>query len=299
MPALIRLETSLLGAHTEEDEERLDALLSLYAAQGWEEERLPDGRFVCRAHFTLPEVCRDLVRAAADFFPTLHIAQSAVEEENWLESWKEFFTPVECGTHFLVLAPWMEKEKEKTSRIPIVIEPKMAFGTGHHASTALCLEVLSELFAADRIRSEMRFLDLGCGSGILGIAAAKLGLAGEGLDLDPQAVENALENRSGNGLSSERLALRAGDLDAASPPYDLVLANILAGPLIEMAGRISLLAAQTGAPRTEKLPLLILSGILNEQAKEVSAAYTRHGFAGPRIVPRDEWAALVFEAGES
>jgi ribosomal protein L11 methyltransferase len=269
------------------DPDLVAAFLAQRVPHGWEEQNPPDGQTRYIVHSGHAGFCSELVRAMAGRFPDIACVSEEMEEENWQEAWKEFFTPVEGGEHFLVLAPWMAREQAKTSRIPLIIEPKTAFGTGHHASTALCLAALSRLFAEGRIAAGMRFLDLGTGTGILGIAAALLGLAGEGLDIDPVAVDNARENRAANGLSRNRFRLATGDLDSARGPYQIVLANILAGPLMDMAPRMAeILRSPPGS--------LILSGILENQADAVTRAYTARGFPRPSLLLQEEWAALIF-----
>jgi ribosomal protein L11 methyltransferase len=286
---LTRLDIALPAGSTEDDVNLLDAVLARHLAHGWEEG--PDDAAPRRiAYVGTPEVRAALEADLYALSPPAEITFDSIEEENWAEAWKEFFTPVACGKHFLVLAPWMREERRTTRRIPVVIEPKTAFGTGHHASTALCLEALSDLFGRGRIRAGQRFLDLGTGSGILGIAAAKLGLRGDGLDTDPEAVANALENRAGNGLDPECLRLRIGSLEAAEGGYDLILANILAGPLTDAAPVLARLTTDA-----ETKPLLVLSGILDAQADAVDAAYERCGFPKARRLSREEWVALVFE----
>lgn len=283
---LTRLCVILPAGHAAETAEALSAQLALRVAHGWEEESLPDGSFRCIVHCTVPQACDDTAAALAALFPEARIERDQVEETDWVEAWKEFFTPVEAGRHFLVVAPWMEEEQRSTDRIPIIIEPKTAFGTGHHASTALCLAALSSLDDEGRMDSGARFLDLGTGTGILGIACTKLGLCGDGLDVDPIAVDNALENRDANDILPERFRVSCGGLEAAKPPYGLVVANILAGPLIDMAPQI----AELG---NGKRPLLVLSGILDRQADDVEAAYAAQGFAPIQRFTREEWVALV------
>jgi ribosomal protein L11 methyltransferase len=270
-----------------DDPELISAFLALHVPHGWEEQSKPDGQTSYIVHSDHPGFCSDLVRAMTGRFPDIACHTETVEGKNWLEAWREFFSPVEGGAHFLVLAPWMLRERAETRRMPLIIEPKTAFGTGHHASTALCLAALSRLFADGRIAAGMRFLDLGTGTGILGIAAALLGLEGDGLDIDPVAVDNAKENREANGLSPARFRVAAGDLDRAQGPYQLVLANILAGPLLDMAPRMAeILSPDRGA--------LVLSGILETQAEAVARAYAARGFPRPCRLSREEWTALVF-----
>ena len=290
MAQLIKFTVILPPEHTDEELARLLALLARHVSHGWEEDSLPTGEMRCVVYFTHEHFSDELSDALLLELPSAHIAKERMEEENWAEAWKEFFTPVEGGGHFLVLAPWMEKERAATARIPIIIEPKAAFGTGHHATTALCLDAISLLAAEGVLQKGMRFLDLGTGSGILAIACAKLGLTGDGLDIELAAVSNSEENREANGIAEEAFTVRRGSIDEATGPYDIVLANILAAPLKDMAPHIAALPRI----RADKPPLLILSGILDIQADDVEKAYLDQGFAPARRLSKDEWRALIF-----
>ncbi|MDL2267447.1 50S ribosomal protein L11 methyltransferase [Desulfovibrio sp. OttesenSCG-928-G15] len=289
MATLTKLVITLPPDFSPEEADILDGLLTLHVSHGWEEEALPTGELVCLVHFTVPDCARELADALAATLPRAKVAASQEEEQNWTAAWKEFFTPVEGGQHFLVLAPWMRDELAATTRIPLIIEPKTAFGTGHHATTALCLDVLSRLYAEGSLQQNMRFLDLGTGSGILGLGLAKLGLTGEGLDIDPPAIDNSLENREINRVAQEAFAVRLGSVDDASGPYDVIVANILAGPLKDMAPKIAAIPGPAG-----KRPLLVLSGLLDVQTDRVIAAYTALGYPQPHREARGEWVALAF-----
>jgi len=291
MAILTRLDCILPWTHTTEDADKLLALLTLHVSHGWEERSLPTGELVCTVYSTVPESAQALQDTIVRSLPSASVQVTAEEEKDWAEAWKDFFTPVEGGEHFLVLAPWMTTEREQTKRIPIIIEPKTAFGTGHHETTALCLAVISSLYGEGVVRAGMRFLDLGTGSGILGLACAKLGLSGEGLDIDLPAVENALENRAANAIDPADFAVRLGGVEEASGPYDFIVANILAAPLREMAPAI---AALPEGPQNKR-PVLVLSGLLEMQADAVEAAYIEQGYAKARRIIRGEWAALVFD----
>lgn len=264
----------------------LTAWLASNVAHGWEETTLDSGSLICTVHMTHKSAADELTAGARAHFPDARIDVSLIEEADWVEAWKEFFIPVQGGEHFYVLPPWMEEERKNTPLIPIIIEPKTAFGTGHHGTTSLCLDAISSLFSDKKITPNMRFLDLGTGSGILGIGAAKLGLHGEGLDIDQIAVENALENREINGISAEQFVIQRGGIEKAQAPYDLVLANILARPLIEMAELI--------VPLVKKQGFLVLSGILTTQADDVEVAYLTQGLSKAERYIRGEWASLVF-----
>lgn len=283
MPDLYRLEI----VTEEEDFDRVSGLLALHAPFGWEEESLASGetRFVihCESREHLGELRAQLLAAAPGAAATLE----AVERQDWLAAWREFFTPVPCGSRFVVLPPWLTADTDFPGRIPILIEPKSAFGTGHHATTALCLGALSELLDTGRVVPGQTFLDLGTGSGILGIGCCKSGLTGLGLDIDPLAVANARENRALNGVSPEAFTIEEGGVAlAAGRSFDLVLANILAGPLRELAPELAA-ALDLGAS-------LVLSGILVSQADTVEAAYRAQGLSPAHRRIEGEWCALVW-----
>lgn len=295
-PELTKLEIALPPDADEGATGLLMGLLSVRVAHGWEEKSRATGESIYVVHLHEPHIAADLAAELREHIPGVRVESLLMPQENWMEAWKEFFTPVECGAHFLVIAPWMNRpdprDSDGVTRLPVIIEPKTAFGTGHHASTALCLETLSRLHGQGLVSPGMRFLDLGTGSGILGLAAARLGLTGLGLDTDPIAVENALENRELNGILPGAFEVAQGDLGAARPPYDLILANILAGPLREMAPEMSLaLARETG-----RSGLLVLSGILISQADQVAETYLAQGLTLVERPCREEWAALVFRA---
>jgi ribosomal protein L11 methyltransferase len=263
--------------------EELTAWLAPRLPQGWEEVDTPEGA-VFRIHVEDNPVGRDLADALAAAWPHLTVRRDSVASEDWGAAWMAFFTPIAVGEVFEVLPPWLAHEGD-AGRTPIVIEPKMAFGTGHHPTTALCLECFGELSASGRIRPGMRFLDLGTGSGILGIGLCRLGLTGVGLDIDPQAVFCAGENARANNVEAA-MRTAVGSLDVLGPGerFQVVAANILAQPLTAMARRLVKHLAPDG--------VLILSGILAEQAEGVAAAYRLTGLPEPGIRFSGEWAVL-------
>lgn len=253
---------------------------------GWEEQDLATGATLFKLHVEDPAECAALVAEFAARFPGLTMDCCELPLRDWTVAWREFFTAVLCGEDFVVLAPWMLAEHPYRDRIAIVIEPKTAFGTGHHATTAICLEAISDLHRKARIDPSMRFLDLGAGSGILGLGLAKLGLSGLGLDIDPLAVENANENKTLNTVG-EAFQVEVGGVEVAKgQQFEIVVANILAEPLISLAADICELLAPGGC--------LILSGLLALQVAGVTEAYTSRGFPEPKKILRDEWAALVW-----
>ena len=273
----------------ESDYDCATGLLALEVPFGWEERSLPTGETRFRVHCEQKDFLERLQQLLKQTVPAAESALSELEETDWLAAWRQFFTPVCCGNHFVVLPPWLADTQDFPGRTPILIEPKSAFGTGHHATTALCLRVVSDLLEAGRLQQGQHFLDLGTGSGVLGIGCCKFGLTGEGLDIDPLAVDNAVENRALNAIAPENFTVAEGSIDAvAGKQFDLVLANILARPLTEMAADIVRACRPGGC--------LVLSGLLEIQADGVTAAYKAQGLPEPRRIIDGEWAALVWDS---
>ena len=282
-PALFRLDI----VADEEEFDRVSGLLALHAAFGWEEESLPTGETRFTIHCEAEDHLRALRERLSALAPQAAVSLQSVARQDWLAAWRQFFTPVMCGSRFVVLPPWLKATGDFPGRLPILIEPKSAFGTGHHATTALCLRVVSDLLDAGRVRAGQTFLDLGTGSGILGIGCAKSGLFGLGLDIDPLAVANALENRALNGVAASAFEVAEGSVEAAlGRTFDMVLANILAWPLTEMAAQVVAALAPEAC--------LVLSGVLENQADGVEAAYRAQGLSRARRVVEGEWCALVW-----
>ncbi|MDY0307288.1 MAG: 50S ribosomal protein L11 methyltransferase [Desulfovibrionaceae bacterium] len=262
------------------------AFLAENVPHGWQEDQDgPDG-----TAFSLYVEDSPAGRAVAEVvssrWPQAGVQIQGREEEDWGRAWMEFFVPLECGQRFEILPPWLA-DKANPELTPVIIEPKMAFGTGHHPTTALCLEGLSTILGDGAGWEDKHFLDLGTGSGILAIALCRLGMTGVGLDIDPLAVECAEENAARNGVG-DRLSLAVGSIDAVEPGvrFDLIVANILSGPLIGMAPLIVSRLAPGGA--------LVLSGILEEQADAVAAAYEAQGLGPAERKISGEWAALTY-----
>lgn len=272
----------------EEDVDLVTGIMVLFAsAFGWEEESLPTGETCFRVHAENPRFCQELQAELAARAPQVKVEQSTVPNKDWVLIWRDFFTPVPIQDRFVVIAPWMSKDFPNASPIPLIIEPKFAFGTGHHPTTALCLHALTDLFRSKRIRAGMRFLDLGTGSGILSVACAKLGLTGVAADIDMLSVENATENKAINQVE-DMIEVRHGSTDvAATEKYDLIVANILAEPLRTLAGDIVALLRPGG--------VLVLSGLLDIQADSVTAAYVEQGLDEPVRKIDGEWAALIWD----
>lgn len=222
-------------------------------------------------------------------------------ETNWAAAWKEHYHPIPLGRRLLILPAW--RENPDPSRLPIVIEPGMAFGTGTHPTTQICLELLETAFS-DRRRKTGDWLlssvlgprpsviDLGCGSGILAIAARKLGAAAVlGVDIDPDALENARQNAALNGLA-DQIAWGVGSVREiregrfSLTQADVLLANILAPVIIRLLeGGLAGLLAENG--------VMILSGILAEQEAEVRAALAQQALKVMDRRQAGDWVGLV------
>jgi ribosomal protein L11 methyltransferase len=206
--------------------------------------------------------------------------------DDWHERWREFHRPLVLGDRLTVRPPW---EPPGATELDIVIDPGRAFGTGAHATTRLCLELLLELTVPTwRLQtSGPTVVDLGCGSGVLGIAAARLGWGRvSALDNDPLSVEATIANASVNGVSSQVHARRFDLRSEPVPPVRLVLANLL-GPLLR-GWCASLDDRGSKRPGT-----VIASGLLIEEADGVAAAFARLGLRERSRRARGEWAALL------
>ncbi len=219
----------------------------------------------------------DLMAAARRRFgdDLLELASHALADQVWERAWLEHFKPMRFGRRLWICPTGFVPPDP--AAVNVILDPGLAFGTGTHPTTALCLEWLDGLPLAGRT-----VLDYGCGSGILAVAALKLGAtAAHGIDIDPQALTASHENAIKNGVAA-RLTL--GYPEVAGPVADVVVANILAGPLVELAGAILDRLKPGGA--------LALSGLLAEQAGPVQAAYAGQvDFAPVRL--REEWAMLA------
>lgn len=269
---------------TEEDHvDKLTGLLYIHVSFGWEEESLLTGETRFRIYTDNTPLLEQITTAITSHIPTCRIELEDVPEKDWLAAWHEYFTPIEAGC-FVVLPPWLAKTHNNKEYTPIIIEPKSAFGTGHHNTTVLCLQALSHFIKTQRITPNMRFFDIGTGTGILGIGAALYGLSGLLVDIDPIAIDNAKENTLINNVHKQ-CTIQTGSAQSNNEEhFDLVFANILAGPLKEMATDIT--------ASLKPKACLILSGLLTIQADDVAKAYQLLG--EPQRFVDGEWTALVW-----
>ncbi len=199
-----------------------------------------------------------------------------IEDQDWERSWMDNFQPMRFGQRLWIVPSWHEAPEPQA--VNLLLDPGLAFGTGTHPTTSLCLQWLD-----GQALEGCTVLDFGCGSGILAIAALLLGAErAVGTDIDPQALEASRDNASRNGIAAERFPLYLpGDMPAGT--YDVVVANILAGPLVQLAPTISAHVRPGGR--------LALSGILAEQAEEVRAAYAELFELDPTAV-QDGWVRI-------
>jgi ribosomal protein L11 methyltransferase len=249
------------------------------------EARLP--RFVVEAYYDRAVELDHIKRRLADRGARLTDASlEKVPDQNWVALSQAALPPVAAGR--LIVHGSHDRARFALRRLAVEIEAGEAFGSGHNATTALCLEALD---AIARQRPPRRVLDLGCGSGVLGIAAARLAPAARiiATDDDPIAVTIARENSRLNRVGRRVRVLMATGLDHPilrhALPFDLVLANILPDPLVELAPALRRAIRSAG--------VAVLSGLLDHQAREVAAAYRAAGFHLARRLQRAGWTALI------
>jgi ribosomal protein L11 methyltransferase len=221
------------------------------------------------------------------FFPSLgqpELQITEVSSESWADQWRGHFPPLVVGQRFLILPPW-ETLSNVTDCIPLVINPSMAFGTGHHATTQGCLKAIEALSSEHGPPSTA--LDLGTGSGILAIALAKLGTPTVwAIDLDPIALDEAQKNGEANQVA-EVIHLSDAPLDQCSSLVPLLVANLFAITLVSLAPHIERIVQRGG--------YAILSGILLEQEPDILATYTLPRWQLMQRYPREEWVTLVYQ----
>ena len=298
MSRLLKTEIIVPGTIAELDQEAVGediaGWLSANSMQGWEELTAPATRDLTFRFYMEPEspLAGTIREQVASRWPLARVTMESMEQQDWAAAWKEFFTPIDIGGRFEIVPPWLA-DQDHHGLEPIIIEPKMAFGTGHHATTALCLEGIAKLVESGRLAKGASFLDLGTGSGILAIGLAKLGCSGIAVDIDPQAIFCAAENLELNGLPASSvpgapIRLAVGGLESLAPDtaFDCIVANILAQPLIDMAPYMLSHLKPGGA--------LILSGILTTQADAVVKAYMMQGLPQPVRKDEGEWTGLFW-----
>ena len=235
-------------------------------------------------YFTDDESGATQLKSILEKYPQCTV--STVQDSDWENNWREYYKPIEVGEKLVVVPEW-EKVPEG-GRIPLILDPGLIFGTGSHATTKMCLRALEKEAVAGK-----RVLDLGCGSGILGIGALVLGCDScSGVDIDPKAPDIACANAALNGIGKDRFRVCAGDVLSDSSmirtlgtDYDIILANIVADVIIALAPKIRFFM--------KKGAVFICSGIIDGRENEVRAALTSAGLSVQEHLHDEEWNAFI------
>ncbi len=234
-----------------------------------------DDRVVVTGHFAAPISTDPLAAYCASLGAPFSLTQAQIAEENWAENWKEYFPPVEIGERILIVPPW--DRTPSAGRERIVIDPGMAFGTGHHATTSGCLGQIERECLARPLAS---VLDYGCGSGILAIAALRLGARqAYAVDIDPEACAAAEANATLNGVRNEISVMNGSATPLHS--FGLIAANLFADLLVEKIPQFWLLLEPGG--------LLVCAGLLVADEARVSAAASKTGLQMEYRTCVDSW----------
>lgn len=230
------------------------------------------------------ELCRELQNLKELGFDPGHveISERGVQEQDWAHAWKQYYHPLHIG-QVLVQPAWERLAgKPAPGQIVVYLDPGMAFGSGTHPSTAMCVEFLQQLNLEGRL-----VWDIGTGSGILALVAAKLGARVEAVDIDPVAVDAAQANRDLNKL---QFAVRVGSLEDLEGTPDVIVANIVASVIGPMLPRVQQILAPGG--------FFIASGVIRDRDPEILALAREAGLRLLRRRERGEWTAYLFQRGD-
>lgn len=226
----------------------------------------------------LPDKVRRLAEVGLDPGPA-QVSMKIVHAEDWANSWKKYYTLQRIGRRLVIVPSWLAYQPQP-EEVLIHLDPGMAFGTGTHPSTRLCLQALEEL-----VTPQALVLDLGTGSGILAIAAAKLGAQVHALDIDPRAVSVAQENVGANGVE-RNVSVATGTVDdVREGRYDLIVANIIAETIVGILPRV----AECLRPKGR----FIASGIVAPRLDQVRAAWAQSGLVITQESQIDEWCCVI------
>ena len=232
----------------------------------------------------------DLKKEHPEYAPLL-MTMDGIEDADWENNWKAFYKPTEIGERLIVIPDW--EEADPHGRVALRMNPGLTFGTGSHATTRLCLQALEKL-----VHPGMKVLDLGCGSGILSIAALLLGAdSAFACDIDEKAVDVAYENAALNGVGREKYTVRAGDVTSdqrlrkeMGGSWDIVVANIVSDVIIALAPTVGELLAENG--------VFICSGIIDDRAEEVKGKLEEAGFAILESRSSEGWFSFTCRPAE-
>ena len=224
-----------------------------------------------------------------EIFPDLQkqsLKTEIINDPDWAEQWKKYFKPIRVCNNIIVKPTW-ERYAPSSRDIVIEIDPGMAFGTGQHASTRMCMEAIEDVMMKERSIKDWKVLDFGCGTGILGITAAKMG-AGDVIcvDIDKKAVEIAGENAAINNVAS---AVRIFNKDATtiSEPRNLIIANLTAKLLLKIRAHLAHLLLPEG--------YMIISGIIEQDIKNIEEYFAADPLITYKVITEKEWVCYVFK----
>ncbi len=227
-------------------------------------------------------VIKEGIESAKQFVDVgdIKLSSCIVDEQDWENSWKQYYKPVYIGKNIVIKPIWEEIE-EKDGQVVIELDPGMAFGTGTHETTKMCLEVLE-----DKVKKGDNVLDIGTGSGILSIAAVKLGAEKcTAVDIDPMAVKIVGENAAVNGVQDKITPVVGNLADEVTGKYEVVVANIIADAIIALSPDVRQFMKE-GA-------VYITSGIIVFRLDDVKAKLTECGFVIEEVVTQGDWAAVI------
>lgn len=228
------------------------------------------------AEADIPAIINQLVTLIPNV-PAERYSIEALEDKDWIRAWMDQFQPMQFGSQLWIVPSWCDIPDPKA--VNLMLDPGMAFGTGTHPTTALCLTWLDQ-----NPPKHLTVIDYGCGSGVLALAAEKLGAKQvKGTDIDPQAIIASQQNADRNDAEIEFKLVK----DFQAEPVDLLIANILAGPLKELAPEFIRLMKPHAT--------LVLSGLLSNQAKDLITFYQQQGFEFLAQNDLDEWSQLSFK----
>lgn len=232
------------------------------------------------ALFAEEETAQRIQKQLQKDYPQLPLRLSTVADQQWERVWMDDFKPMTCGNRLWICPSWCTPPEP--TAVNLILDPGLAFGTGTHPTTMLCLQWLDGFALEGK-----RVIDYGCGSGILGLAALKLGAGHvDAIDIDPQALQATLQNAQNNGLDLTQLNVTTPEEFSAEVNADLIIANILLTPLLELKNQFHSLLKAGGT--------LVLSGILAGQAEQLASSY-QDSFVLMDAQTLDGWSLAVFQ----
>jgi len=227
------------------------------------------------------------MESVREIFPGIRkpsLKTEVISDPDWGEQWKKYFKPIRVSNNIIVKPTW-ERYSPSSRDIVIEIDPGMAFGTGQHASTRMCMEAIEDIIMKDRSIKSWKVLDVGCGTGILGITAAKLGAQDViCVDIDKKAVEIARENAAINQVD-DRLRFFNRDVTTINEPRNLIIANLTAKLLLTLRPHLTNLLLMDG--------YLIISGIIEQDTKSIEENFSVASFTQNKVITEKEWVCYV------